>query len=310
MSDTLRTLHQIYGGDLCGRTLTMPTFGHSLRDRGTSVTDDPRAPDGFLVRVHNGSRSDDLAAKNILLQALGRTPAHLQRDALPPIDAMSIRARRLEANKAAQAQAAEKTRAAMRMWDQAQPAAGSPVAAYLAGRGVELIGDDVRWHPSCPFGGDRVPAMLALVRNIKTGEPQAVHRTALALDGRKADRDGPSRLSFGPLVGGAVQLVRDVEPDALGIGEGVETALSLRALPEFGPLPVWSLIAAAGIAAFPVLRRVQTLWIAVDHDPAGIRAARACAERWRAARREVRMILPDTPKTDLNDLVMGGAYGR
>jgi len=42
----------------------------------------------------------------------------------------------------------------------------------------------IRFHPRCPFGKDAsgrsvyTPAMIALVRNIITNEPQAAHRSA------------------------------------------------------------------------------------------------------------------------------------
>ena len=91
---------------------------------------------------------------------------------------------------------------------------------------------------------------------------------------------------------------------ALGIGEGVETTLSLRLIPEFGATtPVWSLLNAGGIAAFPVLGGVEALWIAVDHDPAGVQAAGTCAARWRDAGHEAFLVKPNAERTDLNDLL-------
>lgn len=38
----------------------------------------------------------------------------------------------------------------------------------------------------------------------------------------------------------------------LGIGEGIGTTLSLRLVPEFGASPVWALLSAGQIAAFPI----------------------------------------------------------
>src|SRR5215218_10028540 len=86
----------------------------------------------------------------------------------------------------------------------------------------------------------------------------------------------------------------------LGIGEGVESVLSLHSLPEFGSSPVWSLIfsgggrSSSGLAGFPVLPGIESLWIAVDHDAngAGQRAARTAAHRWRQAGREVFLVTP------------------
>jgi hypothetical protein len=42
----------------------------------------------------------------------------------------------------------------------------------------------------------------------------------------------------------------------------------------------------------------------VDHDCAGVAAARTLAERWRKARREVFLVKPRIERADLNDLVV------
>jgi hypothetical protein len=146
--------------------------------------------------------------------------------------------------------------------------------------------------------------MVALVRDVVTDEPKAIHRTALTQDGYKATVNGHSRLSLGPVAGGAIKLTPDEDVTlCLGVGEGIESSLSLRATPEFGPSPVWSLLSAGGVENFPVLSGIECLWIAVDHDPAGLKAARACAARWQAAGREVFCITPSAPRADLNDLI-------
>jgi putative DNA primase/helicase len=88
------------------------------------------------------------------------------------------------------------------------------------------------------------------------------------------------------------------------VAEGIETALSLRNLPDFGPSPVWSLLNAGNLERFPVLSGIETLWIAVDNDESGTgqRAAQALADRWEAAGREVMRIIPADAGTDLADL--------
>jgi hypothetical protein len=132
-----------------------------------------------------------------------------------------------------------------------------------------------------------------LVRNIITNEPQAIHRTALSLTGEKIEVKGFDRLSLGPIGGGAIKLTPDEEVTTrLGIGEGIETVLSLRNLPEFGASPVWSVISAGSVESFPVLAGIECLWIAVDNDAnrRGQQAAQVCAERWRGAGREVYLV--------------------
>jgi hypothetical protein len=152
--------------------------------------------------------------------------------------------------------------------------------------------------------------MVALVRDVRTNRPLGIHRTAITHDGRNVEVNGKKRLALGPVKGGAIKLTPDEDvTTCLGIGEGIETTLSLRNLPEFGPSPVWSLLSAGGIEAFPILAGIETLWIAVDYDPAGRRAAMVCADRWRAAGREVFLVNPTAAGADLNDVVREAAHG-
>jgi putative DNA primase/helicase len=139
-----------------------------------------------------------------------------------------------------------------------------------------------------------------------TDEPKAIHRTALSLEGHKVKIGDDCRLSLGPVSGGAIKLAADEDvTTCLGIGEGIESALSLRLAPEFGPSPVWCLLSAGGMERFPVLSGIECLWIAVDNDPTGLKAARACAERWQKAGREVFLVKPLIERADLNDTVKG-----
>ncbi|HEY8380509.1 MAG TPA: toprim domain-containing protein [Microvirga sp.] len=153
--------------------------------------------------------------------------------------------------------------------------------------------------------------MVCLVRDVVTNEPKAIHRTALSQDGCKANVNGHSRLSLGRVAGGAIKLTPDEDVTlCLGIGEGIESSLSLQATPEFGASPVWSLLSAGGMERLPVLPGIESLWIAVDHDPAGLKASRNIAERWQAAGREAYLVTPSAPHADLNDLVTGAAYAQ
>ena len=85
-----------------------------------------------------------------------------------------------------------------------------------------------------------------------------------------------------------------------------------------GFTPVWATIDAGNLAAFPYLWPIESLTVAVDHDPPGIRAFEALARRWwdeaavRRARHsselphdhppvEVRKVLAPRPGDDLND---------
>jgi Toprim domain/CHC2 zinc finger len=199
---------------------------------------------------------------------------------------------------------------ALRIWDEAVDPRGTIVEKYLAMRALELppeaAGEALRFHPSCPFAGQKTPAMVALVRNIVSNAPQAIHRTALTPDGQKRKIAGHARLSLGPTDGAAVKLTPDEHVTyAVGIGEGIESALSLRAIPKFGPLtPTWAVLNAAGVAKFPLLPAIESLWIGVDNDEAGIGAADAAVKRWTENGREVFKVKSRTQGEDLNDLAI------
>ena len=209
---------------------------------------------------------------------------------------------------------AQRTARAISIWNEAGDPRGTPVEAHLRSRGLFLpesaAGRAIRYHPSCPFAGGRTPAMICLIRDVQTDEPKAIHRTALTLGGQKAKIGGSDRLALGPMRGGAIKLTPHEDVTVcLGIGEGIETSLSLQCLPEFGPSPIWALISAPGLASFPRLSGIESLWIAVDNDESGTgqKAARACAHRWRASGAETFLVTPTSARTDLNDILPGRA---
>lgn len=170
--------------------------------------------------------------------------------------------------------------AALRIWEEAAPAAGSAVETYLAVRAAPL-GDaaDLRFHPRCPIGAERRPAMVALLRDIRTTEPCGIHRTFLRPDGsgKAGLPDGDKRI-LGRARGACVKPVPDEDvTQGLGIAEGIETALAVMAT---GWRPVWACLSAGNLGAFPVLAGIEHLTIFADNDAAGLREAERCAERW------------------------------
>ena len=206
---------------------------------------------------------------------------------------------------------ADRIARALGLWNEGRDPRGTPVERYVTSRGLDLSGIPagvLRYHPACPFAGSRTPAMLALVRDVVTDEPKAIHRTALSVEGFKVEIDGVARLSLGPIAGGAIKVTADEDvTTGLGVAEGLETGLSLRLAPEFGCSPLWVLVSAGGVGRFPVLAGIECLWIAVDNDAngRGQAAARACAARWHEAGREVFLVEPVIKGDDLNNTVKG-----
>jgi hypothetical protein len=66
---------------------------------------------------------------------------------------------------------------------------------------------------------------------------------------------------------------------------------------------MWATIDAGNLETLPVIAGVEALLILADHDQAGIKAAQACAQRWYAAGREVRIALSPTAGWDAADEV-------
>lgn len=294
----LKNAAQLLGGEVIGAQVLCPGPNHSPGDRSLSVRFDARSPGGFVVTSFAGDHFAD--CRDHVRQLLG-----LERE----FTASAARDYQPKPGRGLPDVSADRTALAMAIWNEARP---DPILfRYAASRGIvfndEAVGDAIRFHPACPFKGARLPAMIALVRNVITDEPAAIHRTALTLDGHKAEVDGVSRLSLGPVADGAVKATPDAHVTiCLGIGEGIESTVSLRLVPEFGASPAWSLLSAGQMANFPVLAAVECLWVAVDHDPAGIKAAQAVADRWRAADREVHLVQSTTAREDLNDIARAG----
>jgi putative DNA primase/helicase len=226
------------------------------------------------------------------------------------VDLAEVRRRQAEAARKEREPDQQRTASALKLWDQRKPFLGSPAETYL--RDTRGIGDwleafdldeSLGFHPACPFGSERLPCMLALVRNIETDEPQAVHRTALKLAPRPERID---RLSLGPVAGGAVKLSLDGDvTHGLLIGEGIETVLSASLMLKFRP--AWSVLSRSGFTRFPVLNGVESVTIAVDRDESGDgeRDAATLAARLSAAGVETVLAYPASGK-DFNDALMAG----
>lgn len=271
----------------------VPTHGRGRGDRSPSLAvRDGR--DQLLVKCFSGCAAPAVLAELRRRGLLGGAPAPTRR---APV--VGDRAGRSDPRR--------------RIWEEAASPLGTLVEAHLARRGLSLppfAGDVIRFHRACPFGRDdgghtvRTPAMVALVRNIITNAPQAIHRTALDSAGHKIKVAGRDRMALGPLAGGAVKLTPDEDVTlAIGIAEGIETALSLQRLPEWRDSPVWSVLNAAGMRAFPLLAGIETLVIGVDHDAAGEAAARVVTARWHGAGRVVLLIEATATGDDLNDVL-------
>jgi hypothetical protein len=200
---------------------------------------------------------------------------------------------------------AANTARALALWEERSPIDGTLAEEYLRRRHLELPADDeaLRYYSPCPFGTGTYPCLLALFRDIVTNGPRAIHRIALAPGGILV-----AKRMLGRVGGCAVKLDADADVEhGLAVGEGIETMIAARMR---GFRPGWALGSAGTLKTFPVLDGVDALTIIVDNDApdrngrqAGQEAAVECSQRWTAAGREVRRIVPRQAGHDMADLV-------
>ncbi|MFN7597929.1 MAG: toprim domain-containing protein [Cereibacter sp.] len=172
--------------------------------------------------------------------------------------------------------------AAARLFAASVPAVGTLADTYLGSRGLTQGRERsaLRFHPKCwhrDEGQSRStprPALIAAVTD-RAGALQGVHRTWLAPDGQGKASVETQRRAMGHLLGNAVRLTP--HDDILVVGEGIETMLSLvEAVPG---LPVWAALSSGHLGAVLLPEGLQRLYIAIDRDPAGQRAAERLGAR-------------------------------
>lgn len=212
---------------------------------------------------------------------------------------------------AERAETARKMAYCREIWGGTVPADGTPVAAYLKSRGLfGAIPQTIRFHPAAPVAyptQDRpapptFPSMVAIATSPDGASAAGLHVTALLPDGSgKAALRQPRRM-FGELAGAVVQLSPIPESGELAVAEGLETALSYRAL---AGTPTWATLSTSLMRRFEPPPGVKRLVIAADGDPAGLEAARELAER--ASRRCECVVMAAPEGTDWNDCLRGTA---
>jgi len=194
------------------------------------------------------------------------------------------------------------------IWLECVHLSDTPGANYLHRRACVVPRDDgdIRFHPRlfCAKVGRTLPAMVCRVSTVEGNRGVGIHR--IFLDPAGSDR-AVAKMRLGSSNDPAcIRLFADDDVSyGLAISEGIETSLAVARLYA----PVWATIDAGQMAKFPVLAGVETLSIFADHDRAGILAAAACADRWRAAGRAVIATAPRRKGADVNDLVREACDG-
>lgn len=246
--------------------LAGPTSGQGAAGRWTDAASGEHGDLLDIIRARTGiSRFPELLAE---------ARAHLGRPAPVVPDA-------------SQAQSKPKTptgsrEAASRLFAASLPVAGTLAETYLRARGITrpVSSSALRFHPKCwhrDEGQTRStprPALIAAVTD-GAGRCQGAHRTWLAPDGQDKAQVAVQRRAMGHLLTHAVRLTP--ASDILVLGEGLETLLSIR---EAAPgLPVWAALSAGHLGAVDLPQGLERLYIALDRDPAGQRAAERLTAR-------------------------------
>jgi putative DNA primase/helicase len=197
-----------------------------------------------------------------------------------------------------------RTQAALRLWGATVPAPGTLVETYLAARNIVIpVPGALRFHAAMMHpGGQRWPAMIALVTRGADGAPMAVHRTSLARDGRSKAPVEPTKMMLGPCRGGVVRL--GAAGDRLMIAEGIETALSAM---QATAQPAWAALSTSGLRTLELPADVSDLVVLADGDEPGEAAAIDAAQRWKRDERRVRIARPPQG-FDFNDVLQGRAF--
>lgn len=172
------------------------------------------------------------------------------------------------------------------------------VRAYLTSRCLWPLpaGHGLRGHALADdYREGQFPALIALVKDIN-GELVTAHVTFLQ-DGRKRPGDAPRKI-LSPMTGRVGCAVRlGPVATALGVAEGIETALSATVLHN---IPVWSCLNAGQLERFTPPAGVTELHVFADRDVAGLTAAGKLLERLQG-QIALKLRLPPHDCKDFND---------
>lgn len=192
-----------------------------------------------------------------------------------------------------------------RLWDRGKSIARNSKGDWcFKMRGVELPDDcsSIRFFEKAKIKGFEVPAVGAAFKKVGSSKITGIMFTHL--DGFKKGDLGKSYALGSNKANAAIQ-ISTLKPNdsVLGIGEGIETTLSIRRFKGFESLPVWACGDAGNLANFSPPPQIKDVIVAVDNDDAGVRAFTKFAIRMKAFNVNVFSLISPIPKEDLNDFI-------
>lgn len=202
----------------------------------------------------------------------------------------------------------DRRQALISAWSEGKPISPGDLAhRYLAERGVDEVvyPKAMRFAPALRDGEGGVrPCILALV-GAYGEKPVSLHRTFLRPDGlAKAEIAAPRKMMPGELPDGAcVQISEWTGKGALGIAEGIETAMSASAMFD---MPVWAGINTSIMAKWHPPPGCDDVAIFADNDAkfGGQAAAFHLAHRLACKGLAVTVHVPPVTGQDWNDVLM------
>lgn len=201
----------------------------------------------------------------------------------------------------------DRSQSLRRAWVDSHPMREGDLAdTYLRSRGLgeRIYPKSLRFAASMRDGDGGVrPAMLALV-GVHGEKPVNLHRTFLRPDGAgKAEMQAPRKMMPGEIPDGACVALTDWHGQgALGIAEGIETAMSASRLFD---MPVWAALNATMLAKWWPPEGCDDVAIFADHDAkfGGQAAAYRLAHRLAVKGVAVTVHVPDQIGADWNDVL-------
>lgn len=191
---------------------------------------------------------------------------------------------------------------AERIWREARPIGMSHAKVYLEARGIRAASSALRYHERTPLGPKGqvrfLPAMIAAV-TLDHGLV-AIHRTFLERGlPRLASFTNPKR-ALGRMGAGAVRLFDPVD-GKLGLAEGIESALSAKALTR---IPCWATLGNERFGLVSIPDSVRELHLFVDNDAGGAVAEERAREAYAVDGRRILIRRPERSGADWNDVLV------
>ena len=179
---------------------------------------------------------------------------------------------------------------AQKIWKSAVTAKGTLVETYLKARGIRVppaYWSELRFAPRLYHSPSKrhFPAMIAKLSDDRGFS--CIQRTYLDPNEPKKADVMPNKMTKGLMRGSAV---RFGEPEEmLGLAEGVESALSARALYS---LPTWATLSCVRLKQIEIPKTVKVITIFGDQDKAGKAEAFEAAEVYERRGLKAEIIFP------------------